>query len=104
MGLYLRSLGRLRTLPARTLYPAHGAPAPSAAAKIDEYLEHRRMRADKVARAAEAGGSLAEITRRAYDDTPPALLPVAERSCLATLLWLESEGRVLHLGGSWRAS
>lgn len=101
MGLYLASLERLRTLGARTLYPAHGSPAPSAVAKLDEYLAHRRMRAAKVEAALDPGGPLAAVTRAAYDDTPPALLPVAERSCLATLLWLERTGRATRSGDSW---
>lgn len=101
MGQYLASLERLRSLQARALYPAHGAPAPAAAPKLDEYLEHRHMRADKVAAALVPGGTLSDVTRRAYDDTPPFLLPVAERSCLATLLWLEETGRALQKGGNW---
>ncbi|HET8733120.1 MAG TPA: MBL fold metallo-hydrolase [Anaeromyxobacteraceae bacterium] len=101
MGLYLASLSRLRALPARTLYPAHGSPAPSATAKLDDYLAHRQMRAAKVEAALSPGGTLAEVTRVAYDDTPAPLLPVAERSCLATLLWLEREGRALRSGGIW---
>ncbi|HET8724845.1 MAG TPA: MBL fold metallo-hydrolase [Anaeromyxobacteraceae bacterium] len=104
MGLYLASLERLRGEPARSLYPAHGAPAPSAPAKLDEYLAHRRMRAMKVESALVPGGTLAEVTRAAYDDTPEPLLPVAERSCLATLLWLRSIGRATHLGDAWRRS
>ena len=104
MGLYLSSLERLRGLPARTLYPAHGSPAPSAAAKLDEYLAHRQMRAVKIEAALSPGGSLAEVTRAAYDDTPPVLLPVAERSCLATLLWLERTGRARRSGDAWSAA
>jgi glyoxylase-like metal-dependent hydrolase (beta-lactamase superfamily II) len=103
MGLYVSSLERLRGLKARTLYPAHGSPAPSAPAKLDEYLEHRRMRAVKVAAALVPGGTLADVTRRAYDDTPPPLLPVAERSCLATLLWLKETGRAILSGEAWRS-
>jgi glyoxylase-like metal-dependent hydrolase (beta-lactamase superfamily II) len=103
MGLYVASLERLRGLPARTLYPAHGSPAPSAAAKLDEYLEHRRLRTAKVEAALTPGGTLSEVTRAAYDDTPPFLLPVAERSCLAALLWLEKLGRSHPSGGTWRS-
>ena len=101
MGLYVSSLERLRGLPARTLYPAHGSPAPSAAAKLDEYLEHRRLRTAKVEAALTPGGTLSDVTRAAYDDTPPFLLPVAERSCLAALLWLENLGRAHPSGGTW---
>ncbi|MBS1110940.1 MAG: beta-lactamase domain protein, partial [Anaeromyxobacteraceae bacterium] len=70
--------------------------------KLDEYLAHRQMRAAKVETALSPGGSLAEVTRAAYDDTPPMLPPVAERSCLATLLWLERTGRAHRSGGEWR--
>jgi len=101
MGVYLRQLERLRDIGARTLYPAHGAPAPSATAKLEEYIAHRRMRTDKVERALAPGGTLAEVTRVAYDDTPSFLLPVAERSCLATLLMLEGEGRARLRGERW---
>lgn len=104
MGAYLRQLVRLRGLGARTLYPAHGSPAADAGAKLDEYLSHRRMRTEKVAAALHPGGPLADVTRAAYDDTPPFLLPVAERSCLATLLFLEQEGRARRVGESWTAA
>jgi ribonuclease/clavin/mitogillin len=77
--------------------------SPSAAAKLDEYLEHRRLRTAKVEAALTPGGTLSEVTRTAYDDTPPFLLPVAERSCLAALLWLEKLGRSHPSGGIWRA-
>jgi ribonuclease/clavin/mitogillin len=101
MGEYLRQLERLRGVGARTLYPAHGAPAPAADAKLDEYLTHRRMRTEKVAAALSPGGTLGEVTRAAYDDTPDPLLPVAERSCLATLLMLEGDGRARRSGERW---
>ena len=104
MGEYLRQLERLGRLGARTLYPAHGAPAPSAAAKLEEYVAHRRLRTGKVSAALSPGGTLAEVTRAAYDDTPPVLWPVAERSCLATLLMLEEEGRARRAGEIWRAA
>jgi glyoxylase-like metal-dependent hydrolase (beta-lactamase superfamily II)/8-oxo-dGTP pyrophosphatase MutT (NUDIX family) len=102
MAEYLRQLRRLRDLAPRTLYPAHGAPAPSAVLELDKVLEHRRARADKVLAALAAGGDLPEVTRAAYADTPAAMLPVAERSCLATLLMLEAEGRARREGEAWR--
>jgi endoribonuclease LACTB2 len=101
MGQYLRQLERLRGLGVRALYPAHGPAAPAGNAKLDEYLRHRRMRAEKVVAALAPGGTLAEVTRAAYDDTPDWLLPVAERSCLATLIMLEEEGRAARSGESW---
>jgi hypothetical protein len=46
--------------------------------------------------------ALAEVTARAYADTPPAALPLAERSCLAALLSLAAQGRVIRSGEGWR--
>ncbi len=104
MAVYLASLARLRGLQPRTLYPAHGAPAPDGVRALDEYLAHRRAREEKVVAALAAGGTLAEVTARAYDDTPPAVHPIAERSCLASLLKLRAEGRAAERDDRWRAA
>jgi glyoxylase-like metal-dependent hydrolase (beta-lactamase superfamily II)/8-oxo-dGTP pyrophosphatase MutT (NUDIX family) len=101
MAQYLAELERLRRLGPRTLYPAHGSAIPDAVGKLEEYLAHRRMREGKVLAALEAPGTLAEVTARAYDDTPAFLLPVAERSCLAALEKLEREGRARRSGERW---
>ena len=103
MAEYLRSLERLRALGPRALFPAHGPPTQGATEKLTGYLEHRLEREAKVVAAAESPGPLSEITARAYDDTPAPMLPVAERSCLASLLKLEREGRVSREGQVWRA-
>ena len=102
MADYLGQLARLRALEPRTLYPAHGAPAPNAAAVLDAYIAHRAAREAKVR--AALPGTLAEVTARAYDDTPPALHPVAERSCLASLEKLERDGRARRDGPIWTAA
>ena len=39
------------------------------------------------------GGTLAEVTARAYPEVPPPVLPVAERSCLAIIQKLVARGR-----------
>jgi endoribonuclease LACTB2 len=102
MADYLASLERLRDLAPRTLFPAHGPPTQGAVAKLAEYLGHRRAREDKVVAALDPPAPLGEVTRRAYDDTPEFLLPVAERSCLASLEKLAREGRARLAGGVWR--
>lgn len=104
MAVYLASLERLRSLEPRTLYPAHGAPAPDGVRTLDEYIAHRRARESKVLAALAAGGTLSEVTARAYDDTPPAVYPIAERSCLASLEKLRAEGRATEILGRWRAA
>jgi glyoxylase-like metal-dependent hydrolase (beta-lactamase superfamily II)/8-oxo-dGTP pyrophosphatase MutT (NUDIX family) len=99
MTEYVRQLVRLRALGPRTLYPAHGEPAPNAVAMLDAYLAHRAAREAKVF--AALPGTLAEVTARAYHDTPAFLHPAAERSCLASLEKLEREGRAQSEGQIW---
>jgi glyoxylase-like metal-dependent hydrolase (beta-lactamase superfamily II)/8-oxo-dGTP pyrophosphatase MutT (NUDIX family) len=106
MGEYVQQLARIRTLaPLGALFPGHGPPHPDAAAALDAYLAHRRVREEKIAMALEgAPAPLCDITARAYDDTPAELHPVAARSCLATLEKLEREGRAARDGERWRAA
>jgi endoribonuclease LACTB2 len=101
MAEYLRQLERLRSLAPRTLFPAHGPPAPDGVGRLGAYIAHRREREALVAAALAGGGTLAEVTARAYADTPPAMHPVAERSCLASLIKLRDEGRAREDGGRW---
>ncbi|HEX9049640.1 MAG TPA: MBL fold metallo-hydrolase [Anaeromyxobacter sp.] len=104
MAEYVAQLERVRALAPRTLYPAHGPPAPDAVARLGAYLAHRREREALVVGALRPGGTLAEVTAAAYADTPPALFPVAERSCLAVLEKLRREGRARERGGAWSAA
>ncbi len=101
MAEYVRQLERVRALAPRTLYPAHGPPAPDAVARLAAYVAHRREREALVAGALAEGGTLAELTARAYADTPAAVHPVAARSCLAILEKLRAEGRAREDGGRW---
>jgi ribonuclease/clavin/mitogillin len=99
---YVRQLERLRALGPRTIYPAHGQPAPAGAARLGAYLAHRHAREAQVVEALARGGDLDEITRRAYADTPAALHAIAARSCLASLEKLAREGRASFEGGVWQ--
>jgi glyoxylase-like metal-dependent hydrolase (beta-lactamase superfamily II)/8-oxo-dGTP pyrophosphatase MutT (NUDIX family) len=103
MAAYVRQLERVRALAPRTLYPAHGPPAPDAAPHLDATLAHRREREALVLAALGAGGTLAELTALAYADTPPAAHPLAARSCLAILEKLRGEGRAALAGIRWSA-
>jgi ribonuclease/clavin/mitogillin len=104
MAEYLTQLQRLRDLPAGTLYAAHGPTIVNGPAKLDEYIRHRQLREHKVLSAVpKTGALLEEITLKAYDDTPAAVLPVAERSCLASLIKLAREGKVVKDGEKYRA-
>jgi len=103
MAEYERQLERLRALGPRTLYPAHGPPAPGAPERLAAYLAHRHAREALVIAALDTEmRALAEVTARAYADTPAAALPLAERSCLAALISLAAQGRVVRSGEGWR--
>ena len=92
---YLRSLRRMLELRPRTIYPGHGPVALNAAAKLEEYLEHRAEREEQVLAALAGGPSTpAEMVGEIYEGYQPEVLALAERSVLAHLLKLESEGRV----------
>jgi ribonuclease/clavin/mitogillin len=103
MADYLRSLERLVALRAETLFPGHGAPQGGAERRLRALIDHRHAREGKVLAAltSEPRG-LAEIVEGAYEDTPRELWPYAERSLLAHLIKLESEGRAERQGERWR--
>jgi glyoxylase-like metal-dependent hydrolase (beta-lactamase superfamily II)/8-oxo-dGTP pyrophosphatase MutT (NUDIX family) len=103
MAEYERQLARLAALPVRALYPAHGQPAAHGRMALEGYLAHRAERERKVLGALAVPGTLAEVTARAYDDVPPRVWPVAERTCLATLEKLARLGAAEPAGGRWRA-
>jgi glyoxylase-like metal-dependent hydrolase (beta-lactamase superfamily II)/8-oxo-dGTP pyrophosphatase MutT (NUDIX family) len=105
MAAYCASLRGLLSLPLRWLAPGHGFLVAQPHAVIEALLAHRQRREDRVLRAlAEAdraaGGasahSLAALVAWAYDDTPVALHPLAQRSLLAHLLKLHGEGRAVQ--------
>jgi len=103
MAEYLRQLQRLKDLEVRTIYPAHGPPLPDGPAKLDEYLKHRAWREEKVLAALSAElQTLEALVPKAYDDVASFVLPIAERSTLAILEKLRSEGRASAEGERWR--
>ncbi|BDG03369.1 MBL fold metallo-hydrolase [Anaeromyxobacter oryzae] len=104
MAEYERQLARVAALGPRTLYPAHGPPVPDAPGRLAAYRAHRREREALVLAALADPAPLAEITARAYADTPPVAHPIAARSCLAVLLKLQAEGRARLDGELWRAN
>ena len=92
---YLQQLKRLKDLPVRTLYPAHGPPMPDGTAKLQEYLRHREHREGLVFGAiSPTGSTLKEIVTKAYADVPVAIHLIAERSTQAILIKLTRESRL----------
>ncbi|MEZ6184792.1 MAG: MBL fold metallo-hydrolase [Planctomycetota bacterium] len=97
MITYLASLARMRALDGSLLLPAHGLPLGDPAGVVDRYVAHRAMREERVVAALASGpATLTELVPRVYDDVPPQVFPLAERSLHAILLKLETEGRAAH--------
>lgn len=106
MKQYFDSLRRLLALPRLSiLFPAHGPAIGSAREKIEEYIEHRTMRENKILEAVRAGASSPqEIVEAAYTDVNPAMWGLAERSTIAHLEKLEEESRVVRYNGGYRTT
>jgi glyoxylase-like metal-dependent hydrolase (beta-lactamase superfamily II)/8-oxo-dGTP pyrophosphatase MutT (NUDIX family) len=103
MADYLASLARVRALEPTVIFGAHGPAVGNPAAKIDEYVAHRIEREAKIAGAVASGAAtLEEIVAVVYTDVPEKLHKLAERSVLAHLEKLESDGRVAADGDRWR--
>jgi glyoxylase-like metal-dependent hydrolase (beta-lactamase superfamily II)/8-oxo-dGTP pyrophosphatase MutT (NUDIX family) len=104
MGAYVASLERLLEDPVETLFPGHGSPQGAAERRIRGLIEHRRQREAQVLAALKVTPrDLRTLVTRAYADTPHALWPYAERSLMAHLIKLESEGRARREGELWRS-
>lgn len=83
---YLRSLARIRDFGACRLYPAHGDPVETPAARINALLSHRRRRSAQITQALRSQpDNAAGLARRIYD-VPARLRPAAERNVLAHLV------------------
>jgi glyoxylase-like metal-dependent hydrolase (beta-lactamase superfamily II) len=95
MADYRASLRRLSQGRWTTALPGHGAPIPDPAARIAELIAHRAAREAAILTALAAGpADLMTLTRRAYADLAPALLPMAAQNALAHLIELAGQGRV----------
>jgi glyoxylase-like metal-dependent hydrolase (beta-lactamase superfamily II) len=105
MAAYLASLERMKSLSPRVLLPAHGQVLASPLRTLDEYTRHRLWREARVLEALRRRGGqgrAGELVPLAYDDVPPSVHPLAERSLVSHLIKLEKEGRVTGVDGGWR--
>ncbi len=92
---YLAALERLQALDLAALCPGHGPVVDDPAAKIAEYLEHRRAREAALLGALDDGlRSVEELLDRAWSDAPEALRPAASVTLAAHLDKLDEEGRL----------
>ncbi len=95
MDDYLASLAKARALSPTTLLPAHGPAIRRGAAKLQEYMDHRLWREERVLAAWRAGTrSPRAMLPTVYDDAPPEAWPLAERQILAHLERLQRAGRL----------
>jgi glyoxylase-like metal-dependent hydrolase (beta-lactamase superfamily II) len=92
---YLAALERLRAMDLDLLCPGHGPPIADPAAKLDEYLAHRRDRERRLVEALDDGLRGAdELLDRVWDDVPSELRPAAAVTLAAHLDKLAEEGRL----------
>src|SRR5262245_64624874 len=64
LGLYMASLRRVQALGVERIYPAHGPVVTDAAAKIEEYIEHRLLRERQILETLGAGvATITEIVK-----------------------------------------
>ena len=100
---YLNSLARMRALPKLSvLFGGHGPPIANPYEKIDEYIEHRRLREELILYAVREGAQTPpEIVARAYMDVSPKAHAMAERAVLSHLEKLEADGLVRCESGTY---
>jgi glyoxylase-like metal-dependent hydrolase (beta-lactamase superfamily II) len=106
MAAYLAQLERLKAWRPRlrSIAPGHGYLIEQPIAKIDEYLDHRRMREQQVLDCVQAGTKTVEaVVEKLYPDLVEELIPMAQGTVEAHLLKLKDEKRVKRARRSWSA-
>ncbi len=108
LSVYLDSLRRLQTFPARLLLPAHGSPSARPAFVIEQSLAHRREREEQLLQFLGAEPqTVPELAVAMYRGLPAELMRYAEMQVLAGLHKLQREGRAVPsdaAGSAWRRS
>jgi glyoxylase-like metal-dependent hydrolase (beta-lactamase superfamily II) len=106
MAAYLGSLRALLGEDLHYIAPGHGTIISHPHRAIEGLIQHRLRREAKVLAALPRTqpADLPTLVRRVYDDVPPGLHPLAERSLLAHLLKLEAEARARRVADSWLAA
>lgn len=106
LGDYLDSLRRVRALPVRRVLPAHGEPFDDLAGRVDELLEHHRLRLDTLLELCTGLDSYAIAMRLFPRLRSPNEARFALAETLAHLRHLERADRVIATEGRpvrWRA-
>ncbi len=99
LSAFMESCVRLRDIPARRYLPGHGDPVEDPAARLDWLIAHRGERERQITAVLDATPrSIGEIAAAVYTDTPPALLPAAERNVFAHLVDMVEKSRARCIG------
>jgi glyoxylase-like metal-dependent hydrolase (beta-lactamase superfamily II) len=104
MGLYLRSLERLKTYDAALMLPGHGRPVHDVARKLQELIDHRHEREEQILRLLADGKTTPRAMLGAiYPELDRRIVPMALRQIEAHLAKLAEERRVAPVAeGEWR--
>jgi ribonuclease/clavin/mitogillin len=95
MGDYLHSLQRIGELGPRTLFPSHGPVTVDVDGKLNQLIEHRHWREQRILEAWKAGlREPSELRAQVYAEIPPMAHPLAERQVIAHLEHLEAQGQL----------
>jgi glyoxylase-like metal-dependent hydrolase (beta-lactamase superfamily II) len=96
---FMNACTRLRARSWSVFHPGHGAPIDDPAGRLDWLIEHRLMREAQILTALDHGPATARgLAEHIYRETPPALLPAAERNVFAHLVDLFGKSRVKPAG------
>ncbi|WP_170446241.1 MBL fold metallo-hydrolase [Ruegeria arenilitoris] len=96
---FMKACHRLRARDWSVFHAGHGAPITDPSGRLDWLIRHRLEREAQILDAlAERPGTARDLARRIYVETPPALLPAAERNVFAHLVDLTGKDRVAPQG------
>ncbi|PCJ47560.1 MAG: MBL fold metallo-hydrolase [Moraxellaceae bacterium] len=103
MSQYLNSLEKLKSVPLKTLAPAHGDLLSNPLEVVEATIQHRLKRENKVLERLEGLSpcKIGKLTASVYDDVSIFLHPVAKMSLLAHLEKLQVDNRVTLSNGRW---
>ncbi len=94
----MRSLERLAGMDLRHCYPGHGPELSDAAATIEEYIAHRKMREEQLVAAVRGGAATVdEIVEAVYEEVPIEWRFAAAMQVRTQLRKLVADGRVRWL-------
>lgn len=102
MGLYLKSLDKLKGLDSAVMLPGHGQAVHEVRAKLDELTSHRLAREEQIVKLMAKGKrTVKSMLNAIYPELDKRMHMAATRQIEAHLAKLESEGRAKREGEEW---